>query len=96
MTNKTKTYDAGDMHDAVSLAALDMEWMSTAISVIRKEITRLHESAEKGELSQYSFGELRTQVDMFSFLADSRHEYHANEADRLEQEWKANKQATSA
>ena len=90
MINKTKIYDAADMLDAVSLAALDMEWMSTAISVIRKEITCLHESAKKGELSQYSFRELRTQIDMFSFLADSRREYHANEAERLEQEWKSN------
>jgi hypothetical protein len=96
MTNKTKIYDAGDMLDAVSLAANDMDWMSTAISIIRKEVTRLHESAEKGELSQYSFVELRTQIDMFAFLASERHEYHANEADRLEAEFKVLGQKASA
>lgn len=96
MTNKTKIYDAGDMHDAVSLAAHDMNWMSTALNIIRMDIARLHEKAKNGKLSQYDFDQVRTQIDMFSFLADSRHEYHANESDRFEQEWESAKQKASA
>lgn len=84
-------YTLLDLADAVSIAASDMEWMSTAISIIRREVTRLHESAQKGELSQYSFCELRTQIDMFSFLADTRSEYHANESERINEEFEQGK-----
>lgn len=101
MTNQTnnsisKNYDASDMHDVASLAALDMDWMSTALNLIRKEVARLNKESEKGKLSQHHLTELRTQIDMYSFLAESRHEYHANEADKFEAEWEASKQKVSA
>ena len=92
----SKNYDAGDIHDIASLAALDMDWMSTALNLIRKEVARLHKESEKGNLSQYHLAELRTQIDMYSFLAESRHEYHANEADKFKAEWEASKQKAVA
>ena len=90
-----KTYDAGDMLDLASLAKCDMDWMSTALNFIRKEVTRLHEESKKGKLSQYHFDELRTQIDMYSYLAESRHHYHADEADKFEAEWEFSKQKAS-
>jgi hypothetical protein len=35
--NTPKTYDAGDMLDAYSLAECDMQWMSVAITDIKNE-----------------------------------------------------------
>ena len=41
-----KIYDVSEMHDAVSLAAHDMNWMNTAISHIRAEVRKLNKLAE--------------------------------------------------
>ena len=83
-----KTYDAGDMADAYSLAECDMQWMSTAITHVNKEIKRLHALAVNGEiLSQYHLSELITQLDMYEYLADDRRHYHAKEAEAYKVEW---------
>lgn len=91
MKEVSKKYTLLDLVDATSVAASDMEWMSTAISIIRKEVTRLHEAAKKGELSQYSLVELRTQIDMFSYLADTRSDYHANESESVNEAFEQEK-----
>ena len=97
MTNKTKTYDACDMHDLASLAESDMNWMCTAISYIRKEVMKLNKLVESGkEVSQYHFSEIVTQLDMYEYLAEDRHRSHAKEAKAYKAEWEAAKQKASA
>lgn len=97
MTNKTKTYDACDMHDLASLAESDMNWMCTAISYIRKEVMKLNKLAESGkEVSQYHFSDLITHLDMYEYLAEDRHRNHAKGAEAYEAELEAAKQKASA
>ncbi|WP_180124544.1 hypothetical protein [Acinetobacter sp. YH12097] len=97
MTNKPKTYGAGDMHDLASLAESDMNWMCTAISHIRREVMKLNKLAESGkEVSQYHFSEMVTHLEMYEYLAEERHRNHAKEAKAYEAEWEAAKQKASA
>ncbi|MEG0603760.1 MAG: hypothetical protein RR487_04540 [Acinetobacter sp.] len=92
--NTSKTYDASDLNDAYALAECDMQWMSTAIAHVKKEIRSLHNLAKNGEiLSQYHFSELITHLDMYEYLADDRRHYHAKEAEAYNAEWEAEKQA---
>lgn len=94
--NTPKTYDADDMADLASLAECDMRWMSTAITHVRKEIKRIHALAENGEIIyQYHFSELITHLDMYEYLADSRRDSHAKEAEAYQAEWEDNKKAVS-
>lgn len=94
--NTPKTYDAGDMHDLASLAECDMDWMSTAIAHVRKEIKRIHGLAQNGEIiSQYHFSELIVHLDMYEYLADDRRHHHAEEAERYSKEWEADKKAVA-
>ena len=94
--NTPKTYDAGDVTDAHSLAESDMQWMSTALTHVNKKIKRIHDLAKNGEiLSQHHFSELITHLDMYEYLADARLHYHAKEAKAHEDEWEANKKAVS-
>ena len=94
--NTPKTYDAGDLNDAYALAECDMQWMSTAITHVKKEIKRIHALAENGEvISQYHFSELITHLDMYEYLADDRRHHHAKEAEAYNTEWEANKKAVS-
>ncbi|MEF9993656.1 MAG: hypothetical protein RSA22_05585 [Acinetobacter sp.] len=85
--NTSKTYDAGDLADAYSLAESDMQWMNTAITHVNREIKRLHALAKDGEiLTQYHLSELITHLDMYEYLADTRFNYHAKQAKTYELE----------
>lgn len=87
-----KTYDAGDLSDAYSLAECDMQWMSTAITHVKKEVKKLHEMAKNGEIiSQYHFDGLLHHIDMYEYLADDRYNSHAKEAEAYKKEWEATK-----
>ena len=80
--NTSKINDAGDMHDMATMAESDVEWMSTAITQVRKEIKRIHALVKNGEIiSQYHFSELITHLDMYEYLADNRLEFHSKEAE---------------
>ena len=94
--NTSKINDAGDMHDMATMAESDVEWMSTAITQVRKEIKRIHALVNNGEIiSQYHFSELITHLDMYEYLADDRRHHHAKEAKAYEVEWETNKKAVS-
>lgn len=85
--NCSKTYDAGDLSDAYSLAESDMQWMNTAITHVNREIKRLHALAENGAiLTQHHLSELITHLDMYEYLADTRKHYHAKQAETYELE----------
>ena len=87
-TNAPKKYDAGDMHDIQSLAEYDMKWMHTAIDRIRRDFIDLSKNLQKQGVHQIYFDDLRTVLDMYSYLAEERHAYHAEMAKQYEKEWK--------
>ena len=87
-TNTPKKYDAGDMHDIQSLAEYDMNWMHTAIDRIRRDFIDLSKKLQKQGVHQIYFDDLRTVLDMYSYLAEERHAYHAEMAKQYEEEWK--------
>ena len=87
-TNTPKKYDAGDMHDIQSLAEYDMKWMQTAIDRIRRDFIDLSKNLQKQGVHQIYFDDLRTVLDMYSYLAEERHAYHEKTAKQYEQEWK--------
>ena len=87
-TNAPKKYDAGDMHDIQSLAEYDMKWMHTAIDRIRRDFIDLSKNLQKQSVHQIYFDDLRTVLDMYSYLAEERHAYHAEMAKQYEKEWK--------
>lgn len=80
-------YDAGDLHDAYSLSECDLKWTYTALEFLRKKLMRLKEQSKNTVLTEYHFDEIITHADMYTFLADSRHNFHADEAKRYEKEW---------
>ncbi len=87
--NTPKTYDSGDMYDIESLAQYDMNWMQTALERVRRDFIRLSEQLQKNNgVDSIYFDELKTALDMYSYLAEERHAYHAETAKQYEIEWK--------
>ena len=87
-TNTPKKYDAGDMHDIQSLAEHDMNWMHTAIDRTRRDFIDLSKKLQKQGVHSCYFDDLRTVLDMYSYLAEERHAYHAEMAEQYKKEWK--------
>ena len=87
-TNAPKKYDAGNMHDIQSLAEHDMNWMHTAIDRVRRDFIDLSKKLQKQGVHSCYFDDLRTDLDMYSYLAEERHAYHEKTAKQYEQEWK--------
>lgn len=87
-TNTSKKYDAGDMHDIQSLAEYDMKWMHTAIDRIRRDFIDLSKKLQKQGVHSIYFDDLRTVLDMYSYLAEERHAHHADMAEQYKKEWK--------
>ena len=90
-TNTPKKYDAGDMHDIQSLAENDMNWMQTAIDRIRRDFIDLSKNLQKQGVHQIYFDDLRTVLDMYSYLAEERHSYHAEMSEQYKKEWQNEK-----
>lgn len=85
-------YTLLNLVDAVSMAASDMQWMNMAIIHIRKEVKRLNKLAEDGEeVTQYHFAGLIHHIDMYEYLAEARFTHHANESERLNEEFEQEK-----
>ena len=94
--NTPKTYSARHLHDAHSLATNDMTWMSTALDSVRKEVERLQKAAKDGtQIRESHFNKLNTHLEMYAYLADDRLNSHAEESEKYEKEWEANKKAVS-
>ena len=87
-TNTPKKYDAGDMHDIQSLAENDMNWMHTAIDRVRRDFIDLSKKLQKQGVHSCYFDELKTALEMYSYLAEERHSCHAEMAKQYEEEWK--------
>ena len=90
--NTPKTYTTGDMADAYSLAECDMQWMSVAITDIKKRIKELKNDLG---INATGFYALEHVVDMYQYIAENRLSHYSNETEAYEAEWKADKKAVT-
>ena len=90
--NTSKTYDAGDMVDAYSLAECDMQWMSVAITDIKKRIKELKNDLG---INATGFYALEHVVDMYQYIAECRLHHYSGEAEAYQAEWDADKKAVT-
>ena len=90
-TNTPKKYDAGDMYDLASLAAYDMNWMQTAINRVRCDFIKLRKNLQQQGVHSVYFDELQTVLEMYSYLAEERHNSHAEMSEKYEKEWENTK-----
>ena len=88
--NTPETYTTGDMLDAYSLAECDMQWMSVAITDIKKRIKELKNDLG---INATGFYALEHVVDMYQYIAENRLSHYSNETEAYEAEWKADKKA---
>ena len=84
----SKKYDAGDMYDIQSLAAYDMNWVQIALNRVRRDFIKLSMDLQQKGVHSVYFDELQTFLEMYSYLAEERHNYHAEMSEQYEQEWK--------
>lgn len=90
--NTPETYTTGDMLDAYSLAECDMQWMSVAITDIKKRIKELKNDLG---INATGFYALEHVVDMYQYIAENRLSHYSNETEAYEAEWKADKKAVT-
>ena len=90
--NTPKTYTTGDMVDAYSLAEWDMQWMSVAITDIKKRIKDLKNDLG---INATGFYALEHVVDMYQYIAENRLHHYLNETEAYQAEWDANKKAVT-
>ena len=90
-TNTPTKYDAGDMHDLASLAEYDMNWMQIAINRIRCDFIKLRKDLQQQGVHSVYFDELQTFLEMYSYLAEERHSYHAEMSEQYKKEWQNEK-----
>ena len=90
--NTPETYTTGDMLDAYSLAECDMQWMSVAITDIKKRIKELKNDLG---INATGFYALEHVVDMYQYIAENRLSHYSNETEAYEAEWDANKKAVT-
>ena len=88
--NTPKTYTTGDMLDAYSLAECDMQWMSVAITDIKKRIKELKNDLG---INATGFYALEHVVDMYQYIAECRLHHYSGEAEAYQAEWDADKKA---
>ena len=83
-----KNYDAGDMYDIQSMAKSDMNWLNVALSDIRLDFIKLSEELKAKGIPSIYLTTLQTKIDMYSYIAEERHDHHADMAKIYEAEWK--------
>lgn len=88
--NTSKNYDAGDMVGAYLLAECDMQWMSVAITDIKKRIKELKNDLG---INATGFYALEHVVDMYQYIAECRLHHYSGEAEAYQAEWDADKKA---
>ena len=81
--NTPETYTTGDMLDAYSLAECDMQWMSVAITDIKKRIKELKNDLG---INATGFYALEHVVDMYQYIAENRLSHYSNETEAYEAE----------
>lgn len=89
--NAPKNYDAGDMVDAYSLAECDMQWMSVAITDIKKRIKEIKNKLDNANV--IGLYDLEHVVDMYQYIAENRLHHYSDETEAYQAEWDADKKA---
>lgn len=89
--NKPKTYTTGDMVDAYSLAECDMQWMSVAITDIKKRLKEIKSKLDNTNV--IGLYDLEHVVDMYQYIAECRLHHYSGEAEAYQAEWGADKKA---
>ena len=90
--NTPETYTTGDMLDAYSLAECDMQWMSVAITDIKKRIKELKNDLG---INATGFYALEHVVDMYQYIAENRLSHYSDETEAYQVELEANKKAVT-
>ena len=91
-----KAYGSRDMCDLASLAECDMQWMSTALEHVKKEISRLNGLSDSiGMLSGHHLSELLIHLDMYEYVASNRLSHYSEKMGIYEAEVEENKKAVS-
>ena len=90
--NTPETYTTVDMLDAYSLAECDMQWMSVAITDIKKRIKELKKDLG---INATGFYALEHVVDMYQYIAECRLHHYSGEVEAYQAELDANKKAVT-
>lgn len=91
--NTPNTYDSGDMADAYLIAENDMQWMSVALTDIKKRLNDLKtELTTENVRGLFAFEHV---LDMYEYLAEERLSSHSTMAEKYQAEWNADKKAVS-
>ena len=89
-------YSVQDMHDLASLAECDMQWMSTAIDHIKRELKILGDLAGPTSwISGSQFSELMAHLDMYEYIAAHRLSHYSEKAKVYDAKMEENKKAES-
>ena len=82
-----KQYNSLDMYDMATLAQADLEWLSIALTDVRKRVAEVKkEVTEIAPSSQYRFKTLEKILEMYEFIAEEREQHHVNEAHAYKKE----------
>ena len=91
--NTPETYTTGDMLDAYSLAECDMQWMSVAITDIKKRIKEIKSKLDNTNV--IGLYDLEHVVDMYQYIAENRLHHYSGEVEAYQAELDANKKAVT-
>ena len=84
-----KKYDAVDMCDLALLAQSDLNWLTIALTDVRKRVNELKEEfIEKNPINHHYFMTLEKILEMYEFIAEEREQDHARLAEKYEKEMK--------
>ena len=82
-----KQYNSLDMYDMATLAQADLEWLSIALTDVRKRVAEVKkEVMELCPTSVYRFHKLEKILEMYEFIAEEREQHHVNEAHAYKKE----------
>lgn len=81
-----KFYNAGDLHDAYSLAENDLSWMATGFEQIRQGINKQKTQLEESGGYYGQLDDLIRLTEMFGYVADTRYRETAELANSYRQE----------
>ena len=91
--NMPETYTTVDMLDAYSLAECDMQWMSVAITDIKKRLKEIKSKLDNTNV--IGLYDLEHVVDMYQYIAENRLHHYSGEAEAYQAELDANKKAVT-
>ena len=83
--NMPETYTTVDMLDVYSLAECDMQWMSVAITDIKKRLKEIKSKLDNTNV--IGLYDLEHVVDMYQYIAENRLYHYSDETEAYQAEW---------